>query len=81
MAWIRTVPESEATGIVKEQYDAGIERTGRVYNIVKLLSIKPESLKAFVNQYEIIMFGPSKLSRAQREMIATVVSQINGCRY
>ena len=81
MAWIRTVPESEATGIVKEEYDAGIERTGRVYNIVKLFSIKPESLKAFINQYEIAMFGPSKLSRTEREMIATVVSQINACRY
>ena len=81
MAWIRTIPESTATGIVKEQYDAGIKRAGRVYNIVKLFSIKPESLKAFVNQYEATMFGPSKLSRAQREMIATVVSQINGCRY
>ena len=81
MAWIRTVPESEATGIVKEEYDAGIKRAGRVYNIVKLFSIKPESLKAFSNQYEVAMFGPSKLSRAQREMIATVVSQINSCRY
>ena len=81
MAWIRTVSESEATGIVKEEYEAGIARAGRVYNIVKLFSIKPESLKAFINQYKVLMFGPSKLSRAQREMIATVVSQINACRY
>jgi len=81
MAWIRTVSESEATGIVKEEYEAAIKRAGRVYNIVKLLSIKPESLKVFINQYKIAMFGPSKLSRAQREMIATVVSQINSCRY
>ena len=81
MAWIRTVPESEATGIVKEEYEAGIKRTGRVFNIVKLFSIKPESLKTFINQYEVAMFGPSKLSRAQREMIATVVSQISTCRY
>ena len=81
MSWIRTVPELEATGIIKEEYEAAIKRTGRVYNIVKLFSIKPESLKAFVNQYEVAMFGPSKLSRAQREMIATVVSQINNCRY
>ncbi len=81
MAWVRTVPESEATGIVKEEYEAAIKRAGRVYNIVKLLSIKPESLKVFINQYKIIMFGPSKLSRTQREMIATVVSQINACRY
>lgn len=81
MAWIRTVPESEATGIVKEEYEAAIQRTGQVYNIVKLFSIKPESLKVFINQYQVIMHGPSKLSRAQREMIATVVSQINACRY
>ena len=38
MAWIRTVDETEATGIVKEEYDAAIARAGQVYNIVKLLS-------------------------------------------
>ncbi|MCZ6675911.1 MAG: carboxymuconolactone decarboxylase family protein [Candidatus Poribacteria bacterium] len=81
MAWIRTVPESEATGIVKEEYDTSIKRAGRIYNIVKLFSIKPESLKAFIHQYQVVMLGPSKLSRAQREMIATVVSRINACRY
>lgn len=81
MAWIQTVPESEATSIVREEYEAGIQRAGRVYNIVKLFSIKPESLRMFINQYEAIMFGPSKLSRVQREMIATVVSRINACRY
>ncbi len=81
MAWIRTVPESEATGIVREEYEAGIKRAGRVYNIVKLFSIKPERLKAVINQYEVVMHGPSKLSRGQREIIATVVSQINACRY
>jgi alkylhydroperoxidase family enzyme len=81
MAWIRTVPESDATGIVKEEYEAGIKRAGRVYNIVKLFSIKPESLEAFINQYKVVMLGPSKLTLAQREMIATVVSRINSCRY
>ena len=34
MAWIRTVPESEATGTVKDEYEAGIERAGRVYNTI-----------------------------------------------
>ena len=81
MAWVRTVPESDATGIVKEEYEAGIKRAGWVYNIVKLFSIKPESLEAFINQYKVIMLGPSKLTRAQRGMIATVVSRINFCRY
>ena len=81
MAWVRTVPESDATGIVKEEYEAGIKRAGWVYNIVKLFSIKPESLEAFINQYKVIMLGPSKLTRAQRDMIATMVSRINFCRY
>ena len=81
MAWDRTVPESDATGIVKEEYEAGIKRAGWVYNIVKLFSIKPESLEAFINQYKVVMLGPSKLTRAQRDMIATMVSRINFCRY
>ena len=81
MAWDRTVPESDAMGIVKEEYEAGIKRAGWVYNIVKLFSIKPESLEAFINQYKVVMLGPSKLTRAQRDMIATMVSRINFCRY
>ena len=81
MAWIKTVPESEATGVIKAEYEAGTERAGRVFNIVKLFSIKPESLRGFIDMYKTVMFGPSKLSRAQREMIATVVSRINSCRY
>jgi len=81
MAWVRTVPESDATGIVKEEYEAGIKRAGRVYNVVKLFNIKLESLEAFINQYKVVMLGPSKLTRAQRDMIATMVSRINFCRY
>ena len=81
MAWIKTVSESEATGAIKAEYKAGTERAGRVFNIVKLFSIKPESLRGFIDMYKTVMFGPSKLSRAQREMIATVVSRVNSCRY
>ena len=39
MAWIRTVDEADATGIVKEEYDAAIARAGQLYNIVKLFSV------------------------------------------
>jgi alkylhydroperoxidase family enzyme len=31
--------------------------------------------------YGSIMFGPSPLSRAQREMIAVVTSTVNDCHY
>jgi uncharacterized peroxidase-related enzyme len=82
MAWIQTVDEAKATGIVKEEYDAAIDRAGRLYNIVKLFSVRPKSMRAFVELYKVVMHDPdSPLSRAQREMIATVVSKVNQCHY
>ncbi len=82
MAWIRTVDDVNAAGIVKEEYDAAIARAGRVYNIVKLFSARPKSMRAFIELYKIVMHDEeSPLSRMQREMIATVVSKVNECRY
>ena len=82
MAWIRTVDETEATGVVKEEYDAALARAGQVYNIVKLLSVRPKSMRPFIELYIAIMFDEdSPLSRMQREMIATVVSKVNECHY
>ena len=82
MAWIHTVNEAEATGIVKEEYDAALARAGRVYNIVKLLSARPKSMRPFIELYIAIMFDEdSPLSRMQREMIATIVSKVNECHY
>ena len=82
MAWIHTVDEAEATGIVKEEYEAAIARAGQVYNIVKLLSVRPKSMRPFIELYIAIMFDEdSPLSRMQREMIATVVSKVNECHY
>lgn len=81
MAWIRTVGESEATGRLKTQYDAALARTGKVWNIVKLHSLNPDHLAASMHLYRAVMFGDSPLSRAQREMIAVVVSRANRCEY
>ena len=82
MAWIHTIDEAEATGVVKEEYDAAIARAGQLYNIVKLFSVRPKSMHAFVELYKIVMHDPDcPLSRMQREMIATVVSKMNECHY
>lgn len=82
MAWIQTVDEADAIGIVKEEYDAAIARAGRLYNIVKLFSVRPKSMRAFVELYKAVMHDPeSPISRTQREMIATVVSKVNQCHY
>ena len=82
MAWIQTVDAADATGIVKEEYDAAMARAGEIYNIVKLFSVRPKSMRAFVELYLAVMFDEdSPLTRMQREMIATVVSKVNECDY
>ena len=81
MAYIKTIGIDVAEGIVKQEYEKGIRRSGRVYNIIKIMSRSPESLKDAMKMYLTIMYGPSDLSRAQREMLATVVSQTNNCFY
>lgn len=82
MAWIQTVDETEATGPVKEEYDAAIARAGQLYNIVRLFSVRPKSMRAFVELYKVVMHDEDcPLNRMQREMIATVVSKVNECDY
>jgi alkylhydroperoxidase family enzyme len=45
------------------------------------MSPNPEVLRAAMALYRAVMFGESGLSRVQREMLATVVSRANRCRY
>jgi len=81
MAWIHTVSETEASGYVKSVYEAHQKARGWVSNIIKSFSLRPELLRAFQNLFATLMFGPSELSRAQREMVAVVVSVGNRCHY
>jgi alkylhydroperoxidase family enzyme len=81
MAWIRTVSPKEATGRLKKIYDEAIRRAGRVFNIVRVQSRNPPVLETSIELYKAVMFGPSPLSRMQREALATVTSWANGCFY
>lgn len=82
MAWIKIVHLSEATGLLARLYDEAIGRAGKIWNIVSLQSLRPETLKASMDLYTEVMHSPrSPLSRVQREMIATAVSRANACQY
>jgi uncharacterized peroxidase-related enzyme len=81
MSWIKTIQPDDATGKLKVEYDKAIKRAGKVFNILKLQSLNPESLRASMHLYLATMHGPSGLSRAEREMLATVVSWANHCFY
>ncbi len=81
MPHIRLIQEDEATGALAEQYRAAIGRAGKVFNIVKAMCHRPAVLERSMELYKAIMFGPSELSRAERELLAVVVSRANDCHY
>ena len=81
MPWIHQIPVGEATGLLKQEFDAALKRAGRVWHIVHIMSLNPRVMKASMDHYAAIMFCPSPLSRVQREMLATVVSAEVGCHY
>jgi uncharacterized peroxidase-related enzyme len=78
---LRLIEEGEATGALKAEYDAAIARAGKVFNIVKAMSLNVDTLRASMNLYRAVMFGRSDLSRAERELLAVVVSCTNDCHY
>lgn len=81
MAWIKTIDEGEADGQLAQIYEAARKRSGRVYNILSVQSQNPAALQAMIQFYQATSLGDSPLTRAQREMLALVVSKINGCVY
>jgi len=81
MAWIKTVDPADATGVLKTEYDKAIRRAGKIFEILRIQSLNGESVRDGMRLYLTIMYGPSPLTRGQREMIATVVSAANHCHY
>ncbi len=81
MAYIRTIPEAQATGELTEAYKRVGNPDGTVDNVMKVHSLNVDSLRTHFAMYTAAMHKPSPLSRAEREMVAVVVSRINGCAY
>ncbi len=78
---IKVISLEEANGRLKEIYLDLIERRGKLAAVHTIQSLNPESIIAHMELYMTLMFSQSPLSRAQREMIAVVVSAVNGCDY
>lgn len=81
MPWIHQIPLEEATGLLKQEFDKAVQRAGRVWRIVHIMSLNPRVLKEGIGFYGALMFGRSPLSRSQRELLATVVSTELDCHY
>lgn len=81
MAFIDIIEPENATGSLKEIYEDLKKKRGKLAQVHKIQSLNPQTISAHMDLYMSVMFSQSPLSRAQREMIAVVVSAENGCEY
>ena len=82
MAHVRTIEPSAATGELHAIYQQAIARAGKVYAILRVMSLNPEVLRASMGLYLATTVSPrNSLPRWVREAIAVVVSVTNGCVY
>jgi uncharacterized peroxidase-related enzyme len=81
MPYIKVIEEEDVGTELKETYDRIKGARGKVSNILKIHSLLPRTIETHLNLYMSIMFDKSGLNRADRELIAVVVSAANDCGY
>jgi uncharacterized peroxidase-related enzyme len=81
VSWLRTPDESELPEDVLALFEQPREKLGFIPNVLRLFALRPSHLVLWDAHYNELMKGPSGLSKAEREMIAVVVSVANECRY
>jgi hypothetical protein len=81
MAYVTQVPQEDAVGIVAGVYESARRREASVAKIITLMSGDGRSLQGSMYFYTSLMKSPNSLTPAQREMLATVVSNANDCYY
>jgi uncharacterized peroxidase-related enzyme len=66
---------------LKEIYSQLEKQRGQIAEVHKIQSLRPESIVKHMDLYMEIMYSKSEFSRAQREMMAVVVSKTNNRNY
>lgn len=81
ITWLSVPGEADLPDDLKGLFERAREKLGIVPNVFRLLSLRPEHLRRWRAYYDELMVGESRLTKAQREMIAVVVSSHNHCSY
>lgn len=85
MAWIKVLGEDDVSDGQPELaalFDQVRDpRSGALDNIMSIHSLHPAGLRAHFDLYSSAMRPTRSLRKADREMIAVVVSRINDCHY
>ena len=81
MPHIKYIPYDKATPPLKRVLEKYGGESKRPDNIVNVSSVNPLAMEGHMALYRSVHKGPSPISRLNREMIAVMVSGINGCHY
>ena len=80
MARLTKLTKDEVTGEVRELYDRVGTQRGNVPNMFRVYAHRPEILKTMTAHLAAITSTGTVPTRT-KELIATLVSRINGCQY
>lgn len=78
---LRVPPRSALPADLGKYFAVCEEKLGFVPNVLEAYRFDATKLRAFVDTYNDLMLGDSRLSKLEREMIAVVVSSHNKCFY
>ena len=81
MAYIEQISDNDATGELEQIYQQAKSRAGGVANILRVMSQDAATLSASMAFYIQLMKMPNALGNARKEMLASVVSNVNDCYY
>jgi uncharacterized peroxidase-related enzyme len=79
--WLRVPAEEDLPPEVLELWGLSLDKLGFVPNVLRLYALRPSHLVAWNAWYDEAMKGASGLTKAERELIAVVVSLENRCDY
>lgn len=81
LSWLRVPTDDEIGPEVKRIWVTPLEKLGFVPNVLRIFALRPGHLVRWWEHYDDLLRGESGLTKAQREMIAVVVSTANRCHY
>ena len=83
MAFIRVISPGAATGETAAVYRYARDVLGgfdRIARVVQLFSLRPGSMRRMVRSWELAMWCGEE-PRADRELVASIISRLNDCHY
>ena len=80
-SWFTVPDEAHLPEDLRGLFEKAREKIGFVPNVFRVMSFRPDHLRAWFAHFKLLHVPSENLSAADREMIAVVVSMANGCLY